>query len=346
MVCGTVTALERVEHQTPRKVDNGLRRRGPSIAHLVFCAFAALPAENAGAQTPALLPVSVVAETVDTVELHEGFLYTSAGRTITVYDLSKPSAPVLRGAFTFPEEVWSFTIDGRYAFVGANFFGLGILDISDPAKPTLVGSFKTPGQAKAAAVAHGKAAVIDHMEGLVFVDVTDPTKPVGLGTYFLDGYARDVVTSGSMAYAADSPSGLYVVDLSKAAPLEPIGTTQSGTGFRTLAVSPGTGDGTARLAALTGGGLLQVYDIAKTSAPTRLSTLKMPGSALRVALRGQRAYVADGAAGLQIVDLSNPSAPSVMASHSTAAAARDVAVGDGLVVVATADSIVLLRDLP
>jgi hypothetical protein len=312
----------------------------------VFCGFVALLANDAGAQTRALPPVSAIANAVDTVELHGGFLYTSAGRTISIYDLSKPSAPVLQGSFTFPEEVWSFTIDGRYAFVGANFFGLGILDISNPAKPTLVGSYKTPGQAKAAAVVHGKAAVIDHMEGLVFVDVTDPAKPVGLGTYFLDGYARDIVAAGSMAYAVDSPSGLYVVDLSKAKPLEPIGTTQSGISLRTLAVSPATGDGTPRVAVLTGGGLLQVYDVSKASAPTRVSTLRMPGSALRVAVRGQRAYVADGAAGLQIVDLSDPSAPSVMASHSTAAPARDVVVGGGLVVVATADSIVVLQDLP
>lgn len=305
-----------------------------------------LHAHAAGAQPGTLAPLGVLAEAVDTVELSGQYLYTSAGRTIAIYDLRNPSSPARQGAYTFPEEVWTFSIEGSRAYVGANFFGLGILDVSNPAAPVLVGSFKTPGQAKAAAVAHGKAAVIDHMEGLVFVDVSNPAKPSGLGTYFLDGYARDVVTTGSMAYAVDSPAGLYVVDLSKPGPLEPVGSVQSGTNLRMLDVFDQATPGQPLLAVLAGGGALQVYDVSKPQAPVKLSTLRTPGTALRVALRGTRAYVADGPAGVQVVDLSNPASPTILASHATPSPTRDVAVGGGVVVAATTDSILVLRDLP
>jgi hypothetical protein len=82
-----------------------------------------------------------------------------------------------------------------------------------------------------------------------------------------------------------------------------------------------------KLAVMVGGGSVQVYDLSKPESPARLAALKTPsGRPIRAALHGSHAFVADWREGLQVVDLSNPKAPRVVASHKTAAQARDVAV--------------------
>jgi len=66
-----------------------------------------------------------------------------------------------------------------------------------------------------------------------------------------------------------------------------------------------------------------------------LTSLKTPsGRPARLALDGMRAYVADGREGVQILDLTNPSSPAIVGAFRTTAAARDVALGGGLVLVA------------
>ena len=293
-------------------------------------------------QTLLYTAVGTLPVQADTVELQNGLAYVASGKTFTVFDVSNPAAPKQLGSHVFPEEIWAFRLQGQTAYVGVNFFGLGVLDVSNPSALVLRGSFKTPGQAKVAAVFGTRALVVDHMKGIVEVDVSNPAKMTSPGSFFLDGYARDVVASGSLAFAVDSPTGFYVFDLARPGPLEPIATMQDGTALRTVDVTTGEGP---RLAVLVGGGVLQIYDVSEPASPISLPRYKTPGPAQRVSLKGRLAYVADGAGGLTVVDLSDPRQPAVIGSHKTTAAARDVAVADSLVLVAVANGdAILLRE--
>jgi hypothetical protein len=316
-----------------------LGRAWPQALFLAACI-----ATVASAQSPTFTRVGAIAGPAEAMRAQGSHLYVAAGRTLTIYDTSDPASPKRMGAYTFPEEVWSFRVAEPYVYVGVNFFGLGILDVSNPAAPALRGSFKTPGQAKIGAVFGSKAAVIDHMEGVVFVDVTTPGKPSAAGTFFVDGYARDIVASGPFAYAVDSPTGLYVFDLSKSNATEPIATLQSGTAVRNVEASD-------TLVLLLGGGLLQPYDVSHPAAPVRIEPFKTPGGAQRAALDGRIAYVADGRQGLQVVDFSAPAAPRITGTYKTATPARDVAVSGGVVFLAVGgpqepQEIVILRRTP
>jgi len=297
-----------------------------------------LASAQAAFETVGRIPVQA-----ESVELHNGLAFVAAGKTLSIFDVSNPAAPKALGSHTFPEEIWAFRLQDDIAYVGVNFYGLGMLDISKPSAPALLGAFKTPGQAKTGAVFGHRALVVDHMEGIVEVDISNPSKATSRGSYFLDGYARDVVTSGPLAFAVDSPTGLYVFDLSKPGPLEPVATLQTGTGLRNVEVVPGE---SPRLILATGGGLLQLYDVSTPSAPVKIAPFKTPGGAQRVAFRDRVAYVADGAAGLTLVNLADPASPSVVATHKTETNARDVAVADGLVLVAVANGdVLILRDM-
>ena len=306
------------------------------IARLLWCtAIAAGGALCASAQRLTLEPVGSIDGPANLVRANDGAAYVAAGRTLTIYSLSDPAAPRREGAYIFPEEIWGFRVDGRRVYVGANFFGLGILDVSDAAEPRLVGSYKTPSQTKIGAAFGTKLAIIDHMEGVVLVDVSNISAPVAAGSFFLDGYARDVVVSGSLAYAVDSPSGLYVFDLSLPGPLEPIGVLHAANAPHSIEVTAAAADPT--LVCGAGGGDLQIYDVSDPTSPIRVSTFVTPGRAHRVSFLGSLAFVADGAEGIQVVDLTRPAEPELVGSYRTRAPARDVSVQGHLVFVVVGD---------
>jgi hypothetical protein len=286
----------------------------------------------AAAQPVTLRQIGSIKVPADTVEIRGSHAYVAGGRTLTVLDLSDPASPRKVGAYTFPEQIWSFRIVGSYAYVAANFFGLGILDISSPAAPTLRASFKTPGQAKGVALVGTTAFVADHMTGIDVIDLASLDKPVGRGSFFVDGYARDVAASSRFAVAIDAPTGLYALDPSRPGPPEAIGQLQSVATPQAIEVMERGGRTTA---CVVGGGAVQLYDVTDPAKPVHLTSFKTSsGRPARIALDGVRAYVADGREGVQILDLTNPSSPGIVGAFRTTAAARDVALGGGLVLVA------------
>ena len=309
-----------------------------TMAHVaILTAAAGLIAAGAAAQGVTLEPVGEIPGPVELVRVQGDYAYVSGGHTFTIYDVSDPSNPVARGSHTFPQEIWGFRLTDDRAYVGANFFGLGILDISDPDAPALLGQHRTLGQTKIGDIASGKVGIIDHMEGFVLIDVSDETAPAGIGSFFLDGYARDVVTAGTIAYATDSPSGLYVFDLSRPGMPEPVGVVHAPAAPRDIEVSVGT-DSRPTLIVGAGGGDLQVYDVSDPAAPRKLSSFETPGRASRVSLDGDYAYIADTEAGVQVVDLSDPANPTLAGSYETPRPARDVSAAGSLVMVVVGDS--------
>ena len=278
------------------------------------------------AQT-AFTQVAAIPGPADLVEIHGSRAYVVGHGTLRIVDIANPQAPKVLGSHTFPEKIWGLQIAEPLVYVAADFFGLAILDVSNPSAPKLRGSLKTPGQAKSVVVAGNNAAIADHMSGVDFIDTSNADQPTLLGSFYLEGYAREVALSGSIAYAVDAPFGVYAFDMTKPGALEPISSQQTATSPGSIVVSPETAP--AKLAVLVGGGSIQIYDLSKPAEPVRVTAFKTPsGRPVRAALLGSRAFVADSREGLQVVDLSNPKAPRLVASHKTAAPARDVAVND------------------
>jgi len=324
---------------------------------ILLCAagMAALTAATVSAQTLKFVPLGSIPGPVELIKVEGTYAYVAAARTLTIFNVSNPAAPIREGAYTFPEKIWGFRLAGSLAYVADDFFGLGILDVSNAAAPVLRGSIKTPGQAKNVAIVGGKAVVADHMSGVDYVDVSNSAKPVSLGSFFVDGYSRDVAAAGSLAYAVDSPTGLYVFDLSKPGPLEAVSEQQSASAStsRVIAISDAPAAEGPTLAVLMGGGLLQVYDVSNPASPVKTATFRLPGGpgAQRGSIKGKLAYIANGREGLQVVDLSMPAMPMIVGAYQTASLARDVAVKDSLVFVVVGagegkGEVLILRQTP
>ena len=301
-----------------------------------------------GAQEVSFARVGSIPGPIDLVDASGVFAYAARSETLTVFDIADPAEPVRRGSHTFPEKIWGFTVVGSRAYVAAGHSGLFVLDVSDPEHLHVTGSITTPGQAKNVAVSGRRAVVADHMSGIDVIDLSDASAPVSLGSVYTDGYARDVAMFGPFAYGVDNPSGLYVLDLDHPDPLEPVGMIQSAPAPRFVEIL----EANPSIAVLVGGtpydplkalrgqtdgeqpsGALHLYDVADPAAPAPLTSFSTPGAPQNVVLRGTFAYVADGDAGLSVVDLSTASAPRLAGTYRTDRPARDVAVADTAVLV-------------
>jgi len=303
------------------------------------------------AQNAPFTPVGSIAVPGDMLRIDGGRAYLAAGNTLTILDISNPAAPKRAGAYELPDRIWGFSVKGSRAYMACDLHGVEILDVSNPAKVTRAGYYKTKGQAHSVDIFGKTALVADHMLGVVYLDISNEAKPVLLGSVFVEGYPRYVAVFGSLLYAVDSPAGFYVVDPAAAEPLDPLGAIQTADAGFGRVISIGMSDQSdtkgQKIAAVSGGRVLQIYDVSKPAAPVLLSTFATPGRGPRMAMKGRTAYVADNAQGIQVVDLSTPSKPRIVSSYKTAKPAIDVAVVDSLVYVVTGrDELLILRQAP
>lgn len=288
------------------------------------------------AQTASFTLVGSIPVPGDMIRIDGGHAYVAAGNTLTILDISNPGTPKRSGAFDFPDRIWGFSVAGSRAYAACDLYGIGILDVSNPARPTLSGSYKTKGQAHAVEVFGKTALISDHMLGVAYVDISNEAKPALLGSAFLEGYSRYLAVFDSLVYAVDSPEGFYILDPTKPSsdPLGAVQTAESGYGrIISIAVSDPSDTKGPKIAAVSGGRALQVYDVSNPAAPVLLTTYATPGRGPRMAMKGRLAYVADNAEGVQVVDLSTPSKPRIVAAYKTAKPAIDVAVADSLLFV-------------
>jgi len=199
---------------------------------------------------------------------------------------------------------------GGLAFVASDPFGLSVLDVSTPTTPRLLGSADTPFVGTRLAVtavgpgAPNRAVVVgttpDGFAHLWVLDVSTPTTPQVIGEL-----ATTLVVGAQSGF--------------KAVALDATGTT-------------------AALAVATAG--LWVVDLSTPTLPSVLGSYDTPGIAYGVALNttvqgsaapGTLAYVADGAGGLKILDLSAPAQPALVSSLALAGTQVDLGLtGDGL----------------
>jgi hypothetical protein len=204
-------------------------------------------------------------------------------------DVSNPHAPHLVDEMTIPQGT-GYTHDvaivGDRAFASDQTAGIQVFDISDPTSMQHVGSLRV-GSAWGLATVGDRLFVAEHWD-LKVVDIANPESPRPIANLATPDYAEDVAVSGHYAYLADH-EGIRVIDILNPNAPSLVGSTPT----------PGVPNAVAI-----------AYHEASQS----------------VALSSTLAYVADGPAGLQIVDVSNPAAPNVIGGVDTPSGARDVAV--------------------
>ncbi len=265
------------------------------------------------------------------------FLAADAGGLLAI-DVADPVVPPLLLAHLetggHPGRV---EISGNYAYVPDGSAGdLHVVSIRNPRQPELVASVDTPGGARDIAIAGDYAYVADYKPGITVLDITHPDDPVLGGNVRLNGDATDVVVYEGTAFVSVGSAsnsgyhnGFSIVDLSD--PLHPALIDYEWCHYMSFLGRHARGldvqDGRVYVADSWAG--LHIVDLdagcGTTEDPLR-STIVTGGEAHAVAVVGALAYVANGADGLFIADVSDYLNPTEAGRHDTPGVAVDVVI--------------------
>lgn len=192
-------------------------------------------------------------------------------------------------------------VDADLAFVAGAEAGLWIYGMTDTASPKVRGAWIEPVQAVAAAVATACAAC--GPLGLKVLDVSRPALPRLLGSLAMDGFADRVAYDGRLALIGTGDA-VRIVDM--ADPCRPVYKAAWPAHGHVLNVTLDRGLG---FVACGDRGLVILAEDGAVA-----GTLDTPGVAYEVLVSNGLAYVADGPAGIQVVDVAHPASPQVLAT--------------------------------
>lgn len=179
--------------------------------------------------------------------------------------------------------------------------GLRVLDVIDPAVPRELGFYDTPGTAKGLDRLGKTVFVADGEAGLTIVDVSNPSAPVSLSIFQTLGDTQDVRVTGERAYLANGEAGVSIVNVAK--PSQPF-----------------------LLSSFDTPGNAQALDVLEIYAPEPSSEGANTDNPPPMILRATYIYIADGRAGLQVVDVVDPRKPQLVGNFTDLGEVRDVFV--------------------
>jgi hypothetical protein len=299
------------------------------VGHYAYLASAALHIIDV-ADPAAPMRVGVYQESGGrAMAIADGYVYLAqASAGLSVVDVSDPQRPVLAGSYQAPNNPNDVDVVGHYAYVTDATTSarigrrLRIIDISNPAVPAEVSSYRLPGGIYHLSVSGHHAYIATGFDyGVHILDVSDPTALREVGLYDAEGGERDIHVVGRYAYIVamsyegdDVHSRLEVVDVADPTSPARVGVYEFPREVSDVFVADEIAYIVSNMCApMSGGsycfGVVRLVDVATPEAPKLLSVYRPPGSARSVFVTGEYAYVADGSAGLRIVDVSDPTRP-------------------------------------
>jgi hypothetical protein len=271
------------------------------------------------------------------VLLNGSVVYRATTAGVVIEDAAEPEKPARLGTLFLPGSVNALAWIGPVQRTAAT---------ACPSLPDGASGCPAAGPVVVLAAAAGPA-------GVYLIDVTDPAHPVELSRLDTDGAAMGLAAAFPLLWVADGSNGVLAVDV--ADPAQPrIAGGAFGAAFNAAGAGPhvesnvpppenavqpsalyvrGVAVVGNRLFAAAGFAGLYVYEIRdplRASGPLALVPLvsvDTPGDARAVAPDGDTVFVADGTAGLQVIDvgLGGPDPePSIVATYATRDVCRDV----------------------
>lgn len=261
------------------------------------------------------------------------YVYIAAGdRGVYVYDVSAPD-PMLVNQIAFtvpggtdPDLAMGLDIQGNTMTVALTFGLLQRLDISDPLNPVfnpndglIVGLDPEPGTPQDLKMS-GEYTLVPDIVGLSVYNLNDLPDSVLTGRGADPAVTYTVDVNGDVALVSESTTGVGVFDISN--PREPLRVGWFPTDVEVL--NAVFADGSTAVIVDGGGGVYTV-DVSGGGNPLPLGYVNTPGVAADVVVSGDYAYVANSG-GIVIIDIGNPSAPSIVAMDTRRGNGRRIAL--------------------
>jgi len=317
----------------------GADASGPLLAYVHFTSDLVTFVDVSTPETPETVGfIDVAGECwLRDVKLEGSYAFVSCNG-LRVYDIADPAAPVHVATLDLAEDGELLTGDGVVLFVPNNGEGVTI-DVSDPLDPRLGGELAVPSGDKDHTVDDGFIYLTGDGAGVRVVDASNLEALEEVATFDHSGDGSQIVVRGDQVWVADGNAGLRMYDVQ-----EPSAPRQMLHWNEAPVTDVHVTDTVAYVAAGSLG--LVVLDITQPSAPVELGRLESGTSGLESA---SGYLLTSGDHWLDVVDVSDPTAPMVVLSHSTKGfSGREVTVvGDHAFVATSIDLFIHdLSDLP
>ncbi len=148
--------------------------------------------------------------------------------------------------------------------------------------------------------------------GLLILDVSDPYNPEFVSETYLGKNIWGIDVDGNYAYLTGQDCAVRIIDVTD--PYDPSVLGEY--------ITPGGGAGmdievVGSLAYVCGGFGFRVVDVSDPNNPTQVGYYAIGGNAQAVDVQGNYAYIANGSAGLVILNIAIPSAPTLAGEYDT-----------------------------
>lgn len=297
---------------------------------------------------------------------------------LVVLNVASPASPAVTGRLQLPAPAYSIAAAGTHAYLGAGNTGVLVINVANPASPAVATTVDTAGTAAGLALNGTTAYVADGLAGVQVLNIASPAAPTLQYTLGTGLRARDTVILNQLALVAGGEEGVLIYSLTNVASPNLLGTIATpnarrvalaGTnvciahGFGQISLasvanpaSPvilGTYSNSALVSvhalavagtklALADGRAIRLLDIANPAAPALLASATAVGYAHDLAWCGANLVVADGPAGITIL---NGSTLGILGSYNTEGRALAVQCSGTHAFVADGDSGWLALDL-
>ena len=278
-----------------------------------------------------------------------------------IINVSDPANPEAVGSFDTPTYASEVFVVDSVGFVLDEGTGLYILDISDPEEIELMSYYQTEEDATGLFVSEGYAFVVGNdsilYRSLQIIDVSDPFNPLFMSSGQLA--MEKVFVAGDYAYAPSGYCDLYggcagafrIIDISD--PSNPLHVGTYSTGWNPARSIFVDGD-YAYLA--TGGhwlfndfGDFRIIDVSDKTNAVLVGGFNFPHGGLQffnAFKEGGYAYTSAQEHGLVVIDVTDPSEPTLAADYFASGAGADVHVLDSYIYLSGSVSLTILRFIP
>lgn len=270
------------------------------------------------------------------------FLYVSdIFNGVHVADVSAPSDPVTIKLIVLPSARDLFIAD-HFLLASVMTGGLEMIDISNPEEPTEASLYQKEGLANSAARVAGDTAYVGFDQtGLHVLDITDINEPVheSAWEYTATGVKSIALdTAEKTAYITDNQVGLQKLDVADPANITRLAEFDTPAdaisidiaGDYAYAVDDMVGDTPEKEG-------LRILKITVTNEAIEFGFsgfAPTPGKAGDVSVFSENAYVADSENGLQIINITDKTAPEIRSQMETPGTAAGVFVNSGVTYIA------------
>jgi len=277
---------------SPRSV---ARKSRIAVALLLLLATTGWPAQAKKKRAPQ--PVAI--RTLD-VAFHGGLVYIAETTGFIAYRVAETGKPEPVGKLGMPGTVRRITLVGDRAYLAVGEQGLFVADIADPEQMTILARYDPPAPVQQVLIRDTTAFLAEDRDGLSVLDLSDLSRPKRLGRVTTRGQLRGLALEGDRLATAEGSGASRLFDISNPSRPRRLFEFRDAEGARDVALR----NGLLFVAAGREGLLIFEPDLS-TSPIGRVDPLT---SATSVMLHGDLALVANGGAGVQIIDVSDPAA--------------------------------------